>query len=466
MDRIPATPVRASSLWSLRMNAPAGTIDSQRALADELDAICASGAFRHSPQQQRLLRHLVAKQGAGDVGSLREMALGIDVFRRPATEFDPKKDPIVRVEARRLRERLARYYALEGERSTIEIVVPIGSYVPIVRARPLHEPLANATPANAQLLQERAWYLMRLRTIEGYRKALALFSRVTGEFPDFAPGHMGVAWARICTAGYDGVPPEAGAQREPMRAAIEAASALDPANPEVAALKGGYATRYDHDIAAAERLYREGLARSPASIVFRTSFAWLYVLTGRFEEAQQLFDAAHAEDPFGFWHRHNLGSLAYFRRDYVTAEKILREALEIEPDHAMVRLVLARVLMQSGRGAEAVVETEWCVRALPGMTGAALFHFAALASAGEQEAATVAMRDFERDSAERYTSPVYRAMALTALGDDDGAIECLARAAHERDYWLPNADVDPAFDRLRARPEFSALMQSAGLRRR
>jgi tetratricopeptide (TPR) repeat protein len=445
------------------MNAPATAPVSESALAAELDAICASGAFRHSPQHQRLLRHLVAKLGTGDLGSLREMTLGIEVFRRPAVEFDPKKDPIVRVEARRLRERLARYYALEGERSTVEIVVPVGSYVPHVRTRSAPIARANARPASAQLLQERAGYVLRLRTIEGYRKAVELFSRATREFPDFAPAYRGIGWARICIAGYDGVPPEAAQQGEPMRAAIEAAAALDPDHPELSALRASYAVRYEHDIAAAERLYRDGLNRSRDSIGVRTSYGWLHVLMGRFDDAQRLFESAYTEDPFGFWHRHNLGSLAYFRRDYAGAEKILRDALEIEPDHAMIRLVLARVLMHSGRGTEAVAETGWCMRALPGMTGAELFHVAALASAGERQAAARAMRDFEGNSKGRYTSPVYRAMAHAAVGEDDRALEWLDRAAVGRDYWLVNIGIDPAFDRLRPRAEFSAILRAVGL---
>jgi tetratricopeptide (TPR) repeat protein len=457
----------AASTESDLMNAPALAPVSENALAEELDAICASGAFRHSPQHQRLLRHLLAKLGAGDLASLREMTLGIEVFRRSPVEFDPKKDPIVRVEARRLRERLARYYALEGERSRVEIVVPVGSYVPIVRGRSAPMALASARPAHAQQLQERALYVLRLRTIDGYRKALELFSRATRESPDFAPAYRGIGWARICIAGYDGVPPEAAEQGEPMRVAVEAAAALDHDHPEVAALRASYAVRYEHDIAAAERLYRDGLSRSPDSIGCRTSYAWLNVLMGRFDDAQRLFESAYAEDPFGFWHRHNLGSLAYFRRDYAGAEKILRDALEIEPDHAMIRLVLARVLMHSGRGAEAVAETAWCVRALPGMTGAELFHVAALAGTGERRAAARAMRDFEGksggNSEERYTSPVYRAMAHAALEENDRALQWLARAAVQRDYWLLNIGIDPAFDRLRSRADFSAILRAVGL---
>lgn len=444
------------------MNATTSSSPSETALEGELDAICASVAFRHSPQQQRFLRYLVARLGAGDLSALREMALAIDLFRRPAGEFDPKEDPIVRVEAHRLRERLKRYYALEGECAAIEIVVPIGSYLPIVRARTLPSAGAVATPTGAKLLEDRAWYVMRLRTIEGYRKALELFSRATCEFPDLASAYRGIAWARICTAGFDGVPPEAGEQREPMRIAIERAAALEPDHADIAALKAGWAARYEHALDFAERLYVDGLNRNPSPID-RTSYAWLCTLTGRFAEAQRLFEAAHTADPYGFWHRHNLGSLAYFRRDYATAETILREALEIEPDHASVRLVLARVLTHNGRGIEAIAETNWCRAALKGMTGAELFHITALANAGERRAAQDALRDFERNCAGRYTSSAYRAMALAALDETDQALEWLSRGLEERDYWMLNIGVDPAYDRLRPRAEFTAILRAIGL---
>ena len=97
------------------------------------------------------------------------------------------------------------------------------------------------------------------------------------------------------------------------------------------------------------------------------------------------------------------------------------------------------------------------------MTGAELFHVAALASAGERQAAVIVMRNFERGSEGRYTSPFYRAMAYAALGEADRALEWLSRAAIERDYWLINIAVDPAFDRLRPRGEFSAILRAVGL---
>ena len=105
------------------------------ALAVELDHICQSPAFRHSLRHQQFLRHLVECRMAGRLASLREIALGIDFFRRSASTYDPKTDAVVRIEAGRLRQRLHRYYLGEGTAATLEIALDKGSYVPIIRPR-------------------------------------------------------------------------------------------------------------------------------------------------------------------------------------------------------------------------------------------------------------------------------------------------------------------------------------------
>ena len=108
---------------------------TREALAAELDRICESPAFRHSLRHQQFLRHLLECKVAGRFGSMREIALGIEFFRRPASTYDPKSDPIVRVEAGRLRRRLDRYYHGEGAAAAFEILLDKGSYVPVLRAR-------------------------------------------------------------------------------------------------------------------------------------------------------------------------------------------------------------------------------------------------------------------------------------------------------------------------------------------
>lgn len=125
--------------------APPGQESSARRLAPsqlssalvqaELERLAASAAFSRSPRHLRFLRHLADAVLRGDTGRLREMALGVDVFYRSESRFDPRQDSIVRVEARRLRQKLARYYAQEGHDVRLVFVLPVGSYVLEIRHR-------------------------------------------------------------------------------------------------------------------------------------------------------------------------------------------------------------------------------------------------------------------------------------------------------------------------------------------
>ena len=74
----------------------------------QLEAILASEEFASAPKMRALLRYLVDATLGGEVERLKGYAIGVDVFERGA-EFDPGTDPIVRVQAGRLRKLLDNY---------------------------------------------------------------------------------------------------------------------------------------------------------------------------------------------------------------------------------------------------------------------------------------------------------------------------------------------------------------------
>ena len=82
----------------------------------------------------RFLRFAVSRTLEKNTGSLKEYTIGVEVFDRPES-FDPGIDPIVRVEARRLRAKLCKYYEMEGRLDEIVIELPKGGYVPKFRKR-------------------------------------------------------------------------------------------------------------------------------------------------------------------------------------------------------------------------------------------------------------------------------------------------------------------------------------------
>src|SRR3954451_11304855 len=99
---------------------------------DQLNRILSSKAFRQADRLKRFLSFVVAETISGRSDRLKEFAVGVEVFGKDTT-FDPRNDPIVRVQARRLRAQLARYYREEGQEDELVIEMPKGGYAPSFR---------------------------------------------------------------------------------------------------------------------------------------------------------------------------------------------------------------------------------------------------------------------------------------------------------------------------------------------
>lgn len=96
---------------------------------EHLDQITRSHAFAKAERLRAFLRFVVEETLAGRQGDIKEYSIAIEVCGRP-TNFDARIDPIVRVDANRLRARLEAYYRLEGRDDAIRIHLPKGSYIP------------------------------------------------------------------------------------------------------------------------------------------------------------------------------------------------------------------------------------------------------------------------------------------------------------------------------------------------
>jgi serine/threonine-protein kinase len=98
----------------------------------QLARIVESPGFKSGGRLAPFLAFVVERTLAGE--PLKESIVGVEVFGRPA-EYDPRIDPIVRVEARRLRARLADYYANAGALDPVLIEVPKGTYAAVFADR-------------------------------------------------------------------------------------------------------------------------------------------------------------------------------------------------------------------------------------------------------------------------------------------------------------------------------------------
>jgi len=94
-----------------------------------LQSLLASEALRVSERNRRFLSFVVRRAIDGQADRIKAYSIGVDVFGRDDS-FDPTLDPIVRIEATRLRSALAAYYEGPGRAAAVMITIPKGSYVP------------------------------------------------------------------------------------------------------------------------------------------------------------------------------------------------------------------------------------------------------------------------------------------------------------------------------------------------
>ncbi len=116
----------------------------------------ASDVFRGSAQLVAFLRFIVESVLQGKQDRIKAYTIGVEVFRRN-TNFDPQIDPIVRVEATRLRRTIERYYGGPGADDPIVIDLLRGSYVPTICCREATGQSAVRPPHSFKRSNVRSW---------------------------------------------------------------------------------------------------------------------------------------------------------------------------------------------------------------------------------------------------------------------------------------------------------------------
>jgi TolB-like protein/Tfp pilus assembly protein PilF len=121
---------------------------SAESIRTQLRKILSSSIFARSERLARFLTFAVEQTLVGRGEELKEFVIGVEVFDKNE-KYDPRMDPIVRVEARRLREKLRKYYESEGLADCVQIEFPTGSYAPRLQTREA-VPVSKSPAASAE----------------------------------------------------------------------------------------------------------------------------------------------------------------------------------------------------------------------------------------------------------------------------------------------------------------------------
>ena len=153
------------------------------AVATHLERVLGSATFRGAERSSRLLRFIVEEALQGRADRLKDYTLGSEALGR-GEQFDPRTDPIARVEASRLRSRLDVYYATDGLSDTVRISLPKGGYAPVFEVRPaatpIGQPIGDPLPVPPTVRTFRSWPMAFKLALAGMAVAVAVPTVIAG----------------------------------------------------------------------------------------------------------------------------------------------------------------------------------------------------------------------------------------------------------------------------------------------
>ncbi|HEY1341540.1 MAG TPA: tetratricopeptide repeat protein [Bryobacteraceae bacterium] len=462
----------------------------------QLEKILRTPPLDVSPSLSRFLRYVVEESLAGRGSTLKESVLGQNVFDRGA-EFNPRADPIVRVQARNLRSRLAQYYAGPGVNDPVIIDIPKGTYSPVFHwvsppdpepaaepepeaslaspasepqsaPRPLKREIARAvlpaiaiaaaalwimgprprapSPVSAasvrahdpdpaaQDLYIRGRFRMDRQTEAGLRDSAASFERAVARDPHFAAAYAGEADAYNLLAQLGYIPPGEGMER--ARRAAQQALAEDPNLAEGHVALAAVIEAYDWNWSGAEREYRRALSLNPALPAAHLWYGAFLRDQGRLDEALRELRRSAELDPLSVLTSVNLAHALLIKGDYAAAASQAHHVSELAPELTSADIILSYVYRAQSRTADARAALAHARQAASENPHGLAVVACAYARQGQREESARLLQELERMSKERYVSPFDMGSVALTLGQEDRALPLLEEALRQRSSGL------------------------------
>ncbi len=418
-----------------------------------LERIVASESFRRSRRHQRLLRYMVERTLAGDFGALKETVLACEVFGYSIDRFDPTRDTIVRVEARRLRQRLARYFEGAGRDDPLEIGLPVGSYVPMLRTRRAARVVESD---EARALVERGYQSLREGGETALARALEHFESAIRLAPDHAPAYLGAARVWNNFAGELLRPPMPSIDH--AWEALQTSLQLDPSQPEALTLLAAVLHRYHFNWAEAQPLFKRAIRQAPELAFAHMGYGAHLRLQGLMEDAERELQQARRLDPHYLGARWQMVLLWITQRRYGMARTELAALVNLIPDYVPAQHLEAFLDLLEGQPKRALERYRAIDRVAPAQTIGLAGIAQASAMLGDDAGAQAALDALAERFAGQYVSPCQLALIELRRGRIEQVIAHLEDAASLRDSNVIFIHSDPSYDVVRGDPRFQSLL--------
>ncbi len=478
-----------------------------------LARILATPAFVRSPRLAHFLRYVVELRIAGRTDAPKETEIGVEVFGRGA-DFDPRVDPVVRVQARLLRFKLHEYYETAGKSDSVRIDLPKGSYLPVFSAEAQAWPprarqtsslqttkmgwiVAAALLAGALFVLAVSWnqwreaigkvwaktqpvrpsaaqspaaelylkgrYYWNKRTPEDLQKAVDYFTQSIVADSGYAKAYVGLADCYGLLREFSAMPDSEAWPR--ALAAARKAVELDDSLAEAHGSLGFDLFYGTLDLKGGEREFKRAVELNPNYAEARQWYATALMSMGRFAEASDEMERARELQPASRSILSDQGFLLFYQGKREQAVEQLRQVEAAEPTFRSAHLYLAYIyfvsrdcqnfLSESRKAAESArdpVELTVVSEAEKG--------FAAGGWPDMLDRLLQAQKKFSGEG--RY--PAFRVAETSAmLGRKRDALDYLDASFHKREPYMATLPVSPLLVSLHQEPAYRNLLAQLGL---
>lgn len=477
-----------------------------------LARILATPAFVRSPRLADFLRYVVEQRLAGREEGPKEIEIGAQVFGRP-DGYDPRVDPVVRVQARLLRFKLHEYYETAGKGDAVRIDLPKGSYLPVftavetapaaVPAEPRSAPgvsirwlvlavllggglaavivsantwreaigrvWAKALPSRPKAAQSRAAelylqgrYYWNKRTPDDLEKARDYFTQSLVADPGYAKAYVGLADCYGLLREFAGMPDSEAWPR--ALAAARKAVELDDSLAEAHSTLGFDLFYGEFDLKGGEREFKRAVELNPNYAEAHQWYATALMSIGRLAEAAEEMERARELAPASRSILSDQGLLLFYEGKTDEAIDQLHQIEAAEPGFRSAHAYLSYIYYVARDGPNFLAESHKAAesahdQAELAVSGAAEKGFSGGGWQGMLEQELPVQKKYEKEN--RY--PAYRvAQTFVALGKSGDALKYLDASYHKHEVHIVALPVDPTFAHLRREPSFRHLLAELG----
>ncbi len=483
-----------------------------------LERILSSAPFARSPQLTSFLRFIVNERLSGRDEPPKEYELGRQVFGRSA-DYDPRIDPIVRVQARQLRFKLSEYYETIGRADPIRIEMPKGSYLPeisliageSVDAAPVAEPVpaarttrtkelhwvfitalllaiavaglvlvwfvrpggiarkATERPSDraanpaAQDLYLTGKYYWNKRTPESLNRAVDFFMQAIVRDPGYAKAYAGLADCYNLLREYSAMPANEAWPR--AIAAAKKAVELDDSSAE-AHSSLAFALFYGAlDTRNGEREFRRAIELNPDYEKAHHWYATSLMVMGRYRESLAEIERARQLDPSSTAILADKGDILYYEGRPDQAIALLKQVEMAEPASQSAHSYLAGIYLTEHDSANYLLELRKAAELSKNAQALAILAaaqkgFAADGTRGMLEGILEVQKSFLKEGRWSHYDV---AKTYTGMGKQQEALDQLQAAVDNREMDILALANDPAFASLHSEPRFQELQKKLKL---